>query len=68
MESRETTDLREEIVLLQTEINSLLDLTRETILKKYLKRYANKKKKLFLDTEIITIKDFLRCIFEEEYV
>jgi len=59
-------ELEEELVLKEQAITELLDFTLEQILEKYIKTYA--KSDLFLDTEISTIKSFLKHIFGREMI
>ncbi len=59
--------LEEENALLKAEISELLDFTIEAVLEKYMKVYY-RKAKIFLDTEKAVIREFLRHVFNKEYV
>ncbi len=59
-------ETEEELVLHKQEISNLLDFTIEAILEKYIKTFS--KKDLFLDTEMITIRSFLKNVFGRDVV
>jgi len=59
--------LEEELVLKEQAITELLDFTLEQVLEKHLKTYY-RRKKVFLDTEMLVIKEFLKHVFGREMI
>lgn len=62
----ENQSLKEEILVLQSDLNEALDCTVESLLEKYMKTYY-KRKKVWLDTDKIVIREFLSYILCEKY-